>query len=132
MENGVLGTKQRDTYLDIAKAIGILMVIYAHVSLSGILYTTFYAFHIPLFFVVAGMTFNNKKHTSFKTFAANKAKRLLLPYLIYSLATFAWWAWVEVPISGTLGGAGKTIFDSFIQIFLAQGSLGYMTHFLPK
>ena len=99
MENGVLGTKQRDTYLDIAKAIGILMVIYAHVSLSGILYTTFYAFHIPLFFVVAGMTFNNKKHTSFKTFAANKAKRLLLPYLIYSLATFAWWAWVEVPIS---------------------------------
>lgn len=128
MENGVLGTKQRDTYLDIAKAIGILMVIYAHVSLSGILYTTFYAFHIPLFFVVAGMTFNNKKHTSFKTFTANKAKRLLLPYLIYSLATFAWWAWVEVPISGTLGGAGKTIFDSFIQIFLAQGSLGYMTH----
>ena len=81
MENGVLGTKQRDTYLDIAKAIGILMVIYAHVSLSGILYTTFYAFHIPLFFVVAGMTFNNKKHTSFKTFALIKPSACFCPTL---------------------------------------------------
>lgn len=128
MENSVLSLKERDVYLDIAKAIGILMIIYAHVALSGVLYTAFYAFDIPLFFLLAGMTFNNRKHTGFAHFAARKAKRLLLPYLIYSLVTFAWWAWVEVPISGTLGGAGKTIFDSFIQIFLAQGSQGYMTH----
>ena len=128
MKNNVLGLKERDVYLDIAKAIGILMIIYAHVALSGVLYTTFYAFDIPLFFLLAGMTFNNKKHDKFGTWVGHKAKRFLLPYLVYSFVTFAWWAWVEVPLSGTLGGAGKTIFDSFIQIFLAQGSQGFMTH----
>ena len=42
--------KNRISYIDIAKGIGIFLVIWGHIILSGPAYNIIYAFHMPLFF----------------------------------------------------------------------------------
>lgn len=45
-------TKQRDAVVDIAKGIGILLVVYGH--LKNPFNPFIYAFHMPLFFFLSG------------------------------------------------------------------------------
>ena len=42
--------KNRISYIDIAKGIGIFLVIWGHIILSGPAYNIIYALHMPLFF----------------------------------------------------------------------------------
>lgn len=73
-------------WLDIAKAIGVVIVLINHIQLQigkGSYYLG--AFYMALFFVIAGYTFHEKKGESFFTFFIKKGKRLLLPYFIYNL-----------------------------------------------
>lgn len=80
---------KRDQRLDIMKGIGILLVVFAHVfHKSGIIYQ----FHMPLFFILSGaaMTYS-KSGFSLK----KKAKSLLVPYIVFSLICFVYWALIE-------------------------------------
>ena len=80
---------KRDQSLDIMKGIGILLVVFAHVfHESGIIYQ----FHMPLFFILSGasMTYS-KSGFSLK----KKAKSLLVPYFVFSLICFVYWAFIE-------------------------------------
>ena len=89
----VLGMKQRLNYIDIAKGILILMVIYNHTenlaSASGvhnwvidIIPNTgfFRPFFMPAFFVIAGCCSNYEK--GFKDFIISNAKALLIPAVL--------------------------------------------------
>ena len=51
--------KQRDAVVDIAKGIGILLVVYGH--LHNPINTFIYAFHMPLFFFLSGFFIKNVK-----------------------------------------------------------------------
>ncbi len=80
---------KRDQSLDIMKGIGILLVVFAHVyHKSGIVYL----FHMPLFFILSGaaMTYSASGYSLKKKF-----KTLLVPYFVFSLLCFAYWAFVE-------------------------------------
>jgi fucose 4-O-acetylase-like acetyltransferase len=46
----------RHAHIDIAKGLGIIMVVTAHAGLP-FLGQLFYCFHMPLFFVISGMLF---------------------------------------------------------------------------
>lgn len=78
---------RRIAWIDNAKAIGILLVIFGH-SYNCRLTSWIYSFHMPLFFFLSGLTFRPGK--SFAEFAKHKAKRLLLPYLGYAVLRFAY------------------------------------------
>lgn len=81
--------KKRDQNLDIMKGIGILLVIFAHIfHNSGIIYQ----FHMPLFFILSGaaMTYSSSRY-SFK----KKFKTLLIPYFVFSIICFVYWALIE-------------------------------------
>ena len=81
----------RIEYLDISKGIGIILVVLGH-----IVYTNPYvmvwisSFHMPLFFIIAGITLAIKDfdrmdvHTNIRS----KARALVIPYLWFSLAAF--------------------------------------------
>ena len=123
----VVPQANRIAYLDIAKGIGILLVVFAHINIKGPIYQTIYSFHMPLFFILAGMTFST--YGSFSEFIGKKAKRLLLPYIVYSLITFAWYALVEVKMPEFTGlTRNQTVFGSFMEIFLARGSVDFLQH----
>ena len=86
--------KERLLYIDIAKGIGILLVVLAHNNLAGYapyLYHVIYSFHMPLFFFLSGLFF--KPEIPFLTLLRRRAETLVLPFfftifLIYFFAVF--------------------------------------------
>lgn len=92
--------------LDIIKFFGILLVVLGHVTrmytpkglITPVVSSTelemvtnvIYAFHMPLFVFVSGMTFcfvslKKDDYHSFGSFSVNKIKRLMIPYFVFAL-----------------------------------------------
>lgn len=115
---------KRFDYIDIAKGIGILMVVWAHILLTGPSHRFIYAFHMPVFFLLSGMVFSREKYASFGAFHCKRAKRLLIPYVIYSVLTWVVWA--------TFRFIRHDEVDSYwmplLQTMIAQGSGAYIVH----
>ena len=81
-------TKKRYAELDIAKGIGALLVITGHIQYISEGFRDFIvAFHIPLFFIIAGMLIciqEEDKKSLAKT-VMKKCRSILQPYFIFSL-----------------------------------------------
>lgn len=86
--------KKRITYFDLAKGIGIILVVLGHMeNIYGGLRTWISSFHMPLFFVISGMLLIAKGEINADTYAIKDiraitkktAKGLLIPYLWFSL-----------------------------------------------
>lgn len=78
-------SNRRIEWIDIAKGIGILLVILGHtiaLKYSKVLYT----FHMPLFFLLSGLV--AKECCSFKDVLINKTKRVLKPWVTILLLSF--------------------------------------------
>ena len=59
--------------IDIAKGIGIIMTIIGHNVFAGYVKTFIYSFHMPLFFILAGLVMK-KKECSTKTLIYEEGK----------------------------------------------------------
>jgi fucose 4-O-acetylase-like acetyltransferase len=114
----------RYEFLDIAKGLGILAVVWAHIMLCGWSHKLCYAFHMPLFFLMSGMLFQKNKYKTFGEFIRKRAKRLFVPYLLYSLATWVLWAVFRL----VRGDAVASYWMPLLQTFVAQGSGTYLVH----
>lgn len=58
----------RNQAIDIAKGVGIFLVVYGH-TIKGTEFRTFlYAFHMPLFFVISGLFFRPVIYPDWPTF----------------------------------------------------------------
>ena len=69
-------TKKRNTVLDFAKGLTILLMLWEHLYPGNSWIMTF---HMPLFFIISGYFL---KEESFKTTVIKKAKGLLIPYFV--------------------------------------------------
>lgn len=79
---------ERIEYLDIAKGIGIILVIMGHTGfLTETLKTYVFSFHMPLFFVISGMLMCLKGdlEKDKKEIFKKKARSFLIPYFWFSL-----------------------------------------------
>lgn len=119
--------KIRYDYLDIAKGIGILMVIWGHVLYYHWSGQYVYTFHMPLFFFLSGMLFQRNKYPSFSSFFVKRARRLLIPYSIYSICT--WFIWVFFQYK--TNNLPDNWLSSLFQTLWAQGSGEFMPHNSP-
>lgn len=81
-EQQALGRVGRIKSIDIAKAIGIFLIVLGHTLTFGNFRKFIYAFHVPLFFFLSGICFSKKDNI---TFFKRKLKSLYLPYIIMSL-----------------------------------------------
>lgn len=98
--------KKRVTYLDLAKGIGIILVVLGHMeNINAGLRTWISSFHMPLFFVISGMLIALKNEdkklivqdsategrwSGLKTLTLKKARGILVPY--------AWFSLIYIPI----------------------------------
>ncbi|GAB6988174.1 acyltransferase family protein [Paenibacillus pini] len=83
---------KRVGWLDISKGFGMIFVIWGHtLLLPNPLLKFIYTFHMPLFFFISGYLFSSERYPKFKQMLAKKSKTLLLPYLIFSIPSYAWW-----------------------------------------
>ena len=86
--------QQRNIALDIMKGVGILLMMLCHLVYSeGPVKQFVYSFHMPLFFILAGIFAKNISDiSSFRQFTIKNARRLLLPYFVTMLMLCAWGA----------------------------------------
>ena len=70
----------RDKVLDITKAFGIIFMVLGHMQFSDAVFNKYvYAFHMPLFFIISGMLFNENK--SIRSMLRSRFKSLMVPYI---------------------------------------------------
>lgn len=91
--------EKRLVYLDIARGICILFVVFGHALIPTVrennelikgIYTYIYFFHMPVFFIVSGIIFENNlnKYTDNKKFLTKKFKLLIIPYIVFSCVSY--------------------------------------------
>jgi len=76
--------KKRIPYLDVAKGIGILLVVAGHIYGGENFGTILYAFHVPLFIVISGMLiqYTKAQEQTIWNVAKKKCKSLIVPYIL--------------------------------------------------
>ena len=116
--------EKRLDYIDIAKGLGMLAIVWGHICCKGWSNELVYSFHIPLFFFLSGMMFNREKYPSFWQFFKKRAKRLLIPYAVYSVLT--WGVWVAFNM--VFHRPVESIWDPLLQTIIAKGSGGFLVH----
>jgi fucose 4-O-acetylase-like acetyltransferase len=96
-ENQVSAASQRIEWIDAARGIGIILVVYGHV-LGGLLAAglvaktnplwlsdyTIYTFHMPLFFLIAGLNVRSSVEKGKKAFVLIKLWTVAYPYFLWS------------------------------------------------
>lgn len=77
----------RLSWLDIAKAIGIVLVVIAHSTPESFVKMWIYSFHMPLFFFMSGVfiNFNYIKNENTDVFAIKKTKSIFIPYIYFGI-----------------------------------------------
>jgi len=83
---------ERSSWIDIARGIGILLVMYGHVFSSSSNKYLIYGFHLPLFFFISGFVSSFDTAKPFLLFLKKLILQILVPYLLYAIATFLFWA----------------------------------------
>ncbi|MEZ9921131.1 acyltransferase family protein [Vibrio breoganii] len=67
-----------------AKGIGIILVIFGHMNIPHSLAIVIYSFHMPLFFYLSGLVFNNRKYNCLKFTIKRKVENIIISiYNIY-------------------------------------------------
>ncbi len=108
--------------LDVAKGIGIILVIFAHVNYTPSLLTPIYSFHMPLFFMLSGMVYHGAKYPRIRQFLRRRWDTMLKPYLFFSLLSLAYVFISERLFAHAVDLKAREYISAFLQIFLAQGS----------
>ena len=81
----------RVLWLDQLRAIGMFFVVLGHVALPKQYNMYIYAFHMPLFFMISGMTHRVGKYQTLVSCMLDKGKKLLLPYYFMNLVMLPVW-----------------------------------------
>ena len=80
--------ERRFDYIDIAKGIGIMLVVMGHIEHAYVPFCG--SVHIPLFFLISGFLYdiNKKTDITYGSMVAKRVKRLLVPYFIYNIVLY--------------------------------------------
>lgn len=79
----------RVSFIDIAKGIGIFLVVIGHSGLRGFMSDWIWSFHMPLFFFISGVFFDQKKYNTLSRFLTRRLKTLIIPYIYFSIFAFS-------------------------------------------
>ena len=112
--------KSRIKSVDIAKAIGIFLIVLGHVLKSGELRKFIYAFHVPLFFFLSGICFSTKEN---KKFMVNKIKTIYIPYIVLSIISILIYVFMGKYVSSSIN---SNVLDNIIGMMYCNPNMGNM------
>jgi acyltransferase len=78
-------SKQRIEWIDVAKGIGILLVVLGHSGFSLNIRWWIWSFHMPLFLLLSGLVFSINKYPDFSFLFEKRNISLLRPYFLFTL-----------------------------------------------
>lgn len=111
----------RDMTIDAAKGIGILLVVLSHIYYEYGPLTYIYSFHMPLFFLLAGMVFRPDRYASFGQFFKRKLRSLVCPYVFFYLTALLINCLMTVGAGGIEAFSADAALRSLIQMITARG-----------
>jgi fucose 4-O-acetylase-like acetyltransferase len=83
---------ERIDWIDVARGLGIVLVVLGHSTVADSVETALYAFHMPLFFVLAGRTFKAPRPgETLGALVRSRFRRLVVPYLVCAPVFYALW-----------------------------------------
>lgn len=107
--------ESRIKWIDMAKGLGIILVIVAH--LQPTFFTNeIYTFHMPLFFFLSGYVFTVEKY-NFLQFIKRKAKTILIPYFLLGIPMILF-VFIQMSVDKQMeapGAYGSVIVDFLLQ-----------------
>lgn len=115
--------KERLSWIDVAKGIGIILVIYGHALNGQSFRYVIYSFHMPLFFLLSGLVFRHIDHEKFSSFVKKDFTNIILPYLFFASATMIVWLLTMDPKDRTQYEILKQLFG----IVYGNGNGGFLT-----
>lgn len=85
---------KRISWIDIAKGIGIILVLAGHTFTEGQFYVWLNSFHMPLFFLLAGILCN-PNNSNIKFDVRKKIINFMVPFIIFLGVQFVFWILVD-------------------------------------
>lgn len=87
--NSNMDAKSRTKWVDVAKLIGMVAIVYGHTVQDGWTCRYVYSFHVPMFFFLQGVVFSVSRSDNkpFLKYLKAKAYSLLLPYFIFAIVS---------------------------------------------
>lgn len=125
--------KVRIPFIDVAKGIGIFLVVFGHTYRAEDLKIFIYSFHIPLFFFISGLFIKDDSHKKILHFLQQKLKSLLIPYVTFYLISYVYWLFIERyirpghEVSALIPLAGFFYGTDYKQFMLPNGALWFLT-----
>ncbi len=123
-------TPKRIGWVDAAKGIGILLVVLGHNQINSyahLFHQLIYSFHMPLFFILAGMFL--KPEYGFWHLAKRRFFSTLRPYLLIILIIYAIYLFFStLPVTVILPRALKLLFYSLPNYYEAWMPLWFLPH----
>ena len=100
----------RDNYIDVCRGIGIIFVLLGHSLCPNIITKGIFGFHMPFFFILSGILYNNPKwqQLGFKKFLKTKFKAYIIPYFILAFVNLI----INIPADIYQGIQGKELIIS--------------------
>ena len=113
-----LPKKQRDNTFDIMKGIGILSVLLGHVWELHAVNHFIASFHMPLFFIVAGIfahSYKQHKSSDIPQMIGKYARRLILPFVVTTISTI-----LTLIVLALVNGKWNAVMTQFLSLFWAD------------
>ncbi len=118
-------SNNRIQWIDIAKGLGIFFIVLGHVFVKGnFLRQIIFSFHVPLFFIISGLTFSKKDNQ--KEFIKKQIKKLYVPYIVVSLISIFIYLLSGKIIGENVGFNAKDIFSNIFGMIYANSCLENM------
>ena len=113
MDNTICVNSKRLIWLDQLKAISMYLVILGHSLLKfkkHLMFKVIYSFHMPLFFIISGFTFNPNKYERISECIKDKIIKLVYPYIMLNILVLPLWYINKI--------TGMVPHDSFIKVLI--------------
>src|SRR5512139_414041 len=92
--------RQRDLSVDAARGIGVILVVFGHTFQVYSVTSYVYAFHMPLFFLLSGYTFNIQNYRqALGRFLRRNLLRLMVPYFGAAILSYLLYAYLAPILS---------------------------------
>ncbi|MGY5872188.1 MAG: acyltransferase [Candidatus Thorarchaeota archaeon] len=117
-------TEKRESWITIAKAVALVLVIFIHSTPRDALSGFLTGFVMPAFFILYGVAHNSRKcRDNLKKYTLNRARALMIPYFVISLVMLAMYFVVYPQVD-----FGFPPSDFIFWTIYGNGPLGRVTH----
>ena len=125
-------TKERILFLDVAKAVCIILVVVGHYCPGNspgwymVIHDVIYTFHMPLFMFASGYVYiATRKDVGYENFITRKVRRLMVPYLSTSFIVIT----IKLLMQGGMSVDHPVTASSYLRMFYLPEA-GYFLWFI--